>query len=176
MGLDENTVDDDNDDDALSWEEMYDIPLVHYSDRIMENMSIESRARWDVCLRIFRDLEADHGIMSHVVPVPYDPNIEGFWSGYSYDYVRCQVADGPARLELQNITAELCVGENGFLIPEEDVILVHHCDIYGEYKKKLLEAFIPHKWFVWNGSDDESMEICLGVIPDNLKNAIAEAE
>jgi len=142
----------------IAWNTFYNIPVVHYSDRIMEQQPPRARQRWHQCLKIFQKLEAE-GILVHLVPLSYDHKTQGLWSDYPDDYVAHAVQDGESRLDQPHLNVVLKIDDEGHWLA--DTIMIHHFGIRKALKKQLISVFSRYQWLVWNGKASRTMEIHL---------------
>lgn len=141
----------------ISWHAFYNIPVVHYSPKVVEQLTPAQRQRWKQWQQAFQQLEAA-GVFVHLVPLSYDPEAQGFWMDYLGDYVAHEVQNGKRRLEAPHVNVALKIDAQGHLFTDRDIHL-HHCDIQGPLKQRVQAIFRPYPWFHWSGEDEETMQI-----------------
>lgn len=144
--------------EKLTWHTFYNVPVVHYSNRIWEQQPRSVQIRWKRCLLAFHKLRAA-GIHVNLVPLSYDSDTGSFWMDYVDDYVANEIKNGPQILEEPHVNVVLKIDDDGHLMFTH--LYLNHDGIHKQYKAALQQIFKPYPWFAWNGHRSRTMELRL---------------
>lgn len=139
----------------LDWGSFYNIPVVHYSPKVVENLPPRALSRWRHCLAAFQELETS-GITVILVPLSCDHSTGSYWMDYVDDYVEHTV---PGALNRPQLNVVLKIDDDGHLT--ELTIHIHHSGIERTLKTRLKQILGRFPWFVWNGRQSRTMELHL---------------
>ncbi len=138
------------------WKAYFDIPIIHYSDRIMANLPRAKKNKWNKFLDAKVKLEA-LGIKVNIVPLSLDKRQKIWWVDYPHSYVERFKLNPDQSPEL---TLVIKVGDDGRYIEKYD-IAIDHFGIQRKLKRQVLDILSEHEWFVWNKKQQTRMFIRL---------------